>query len=261
MKTIIYENDKQTLFPLYPVTISPNHLQEKVIRPNGTAFNQIFVVREGSGVLKLPKKTYMLQKNDMFFIPENMPHKYNGAEDFTTCFMGFCGGENLFKYFNITDGFLIKGQTSVQLLKEFKDLYNIFQNADIPIICSRAFSLVAMFFTEALEPERTPIEKVLYFISENFSKPLALDDILCVYPYSKAKLCRDFRNEYKVTIFEKLNEIRLEHSLFMLKNNPELPIKDIAEKCGYNDESYFCRMFKSRFGVNANSIRKHKKGM
>ena len=255
MKLKLYQNEKHKLFPLYPHTLSVNHPQEHISRLGGFDFNQIFIISEGSGVLRFSGETYILEKGDMFFLPAYLPHEYSGTDDFRTYFMGFCGSEKLLEYFGADGGAVYKGRASSQLYAAFGDFYNIFSRADEPLLCSRAFSLAVMFFSRAVGTGASPLEKICGYMEENFSKAITLEDILSVYPYSKSKLCRDFKNEYGMTVFERLTEIRLEHSFFMLGNNPEMKVKTIAEKCGYNDESYFCRMFRRRYGKTPEAVR------
>lgn len=248
MRTKIYRSEQHLLFPLYPLTLSVNYPQENVTRQNGTDFGQIFIVSEGSCTLRLQKDAYLLKKGDMFFIPAYFPHEYSGTDDFKTFFMGFGGGKSIFEYFNISDAVVYKDYASPQLYAAFSDLYGIFSSEDEPLLCSRAFSLAVMFFSEALRKKTSPLEKVCGYLEENFSHPVTLEAILSVCSFSKSKLCRDFKRKYGMTVFEKLTEIRLEHALFMLENQPEMKVKVIAEKCGYGDESYFCRMFRRRYG-------------
>ena len=79
------------------------------------------------------------------------------------------------------------------------------------------------------------------------NKMITLDDILTIYPYSKAKLCRDFKNKYSVSIFQMLTNIRLEHAKYMIKDNQHLRLKTVATLCGFNDISYFCKMYKKTY--------------
>ena len=77
---------------------------------------------------------------------------------------------------------------------------------------------------------------------------ITLEDILAFYPFSKSKLCHDFKREYKMTIFEKIMEIRLENAKYMIKSNPNIKLSTVASSCGFNDTSYFCKIFKKFYG-------------
>ena len=77
---------------------------------------------------------------------------------------------------------------------------------------------------------------------------ITLEDILTFYPFSKSKLCRDFKAEYNMSIFEKIMETRLKNARYMLKSNPDTKLSTVARSCGFSDASYFCKVYKKFYG-------------
>lgn len=80
-------------------------------------------------------------------------------------------------------------------------------------------------------------------------------------------LARDLRmsrtslHQYAKKVLDKsaselLNEYRLRRACVMLKNN--IPVKDTAYYCGYNDPNYFSRMFKTKFGITPTQYKDEK---
>ena len=120
-------------------------------------------------------------------------------------------------------------------------------------LCSMTFSAIISYFDEACKKEYTPIETVYNYLVENYSKMITLEDILTVYPYSKTKLCHDFKEKYKVTIFEMLTSIRIRHARNMIYSNPHIKLKNIALSCGFNDISYLCKMYKRFYNCSPKS--------
>ena len=260
MKIRFYSKQAKALFPIYPYTVSAYYSQGRI---SGTKpFHQIFSVVDGNGILHLEDDTYLLKKGDMFFIPKYVSHEYHsfppGPPGFKTCFMGFdgTGCENIFSYFNTPRIGFCMGKITPHIYSQFKDMRSEFNRCSEPKICAMAYSLVIDFFENAVKKMSEPIDSVLNYIEENYALPLTLDDMLTVYPYSKTKLCLDFAKKYSMTVFEKLTDIRLKHAYFLLENQPELKINAIAQKCGYTDLSYFCRMFKRAYGKSPGDIRK-----
>ena len=257
MKIRLCEEQTKALFPKYPYTVSAYNPQDPI---SGTkTFHQIFSVVNGSGILHLEDNTYLLKKDDMFFIPKYVTHEYHGiTPGFKTCFMGFdgIGCENIFSYFNTPKVGFCMGKITPRVYSQFKDMHSEFNRCSEAKICAMAYSLVIDFFENAVKKMSEPIDSVLNYIEENYALPLTLDDMLTVYPYSKTKLCRDFAKKYSMTVFEKLTDIRLKRAYFLLENQSELKINTIAQKCGYTDLSYFCRMFKRAYGKSPGDIRK-----
>lgn len=250
MKTCIF--NQKNLFPVYPVRIGINHLQETVHRPVGLCFNQIFYICDGCGYLKTDKCNYTLNKGDMFFIKKNIPHSYGGEENFTTSYLGYDGEfcENLHQFFGEKEYAVYKNKNAAEFLSELENFYREFDSIkSSAVLSSRAYSLISLFFDSAKKESISPTEKVKDYLNSHYFLPLTLEDISKVFPYSKSKLCRDFRKDYGCSIFEMLTRIRLEHARIMLAD-PCRKCSDTAKACGFNDTSYFCRIYREYYGTS-----------
>ncbi len=249
MKTNIFKPKRA--MSIYPLTIDAEHFQEKITRKQGIAFHQIFIVRAGSGVLSVAGESYALEKGDMFFMKKKIGHSYHGNTEFVTAFMGFDGEmcDKLFKFYQLEDFGVYRGKNSQASEAMIFDLYRDFDAiGSYDLLSSRTYSIITEFFHQALKPESQPIEAVKSYLEANFAHPVTLSDIMEIYPHSKAKLCRDFPARYGMTIFQMLTQIRLSHAKAMLKSDPGIKLKSVAEYCGFSDLSYFCKMYKREFG-------------
>ena len=257
MKIRIYEKNQLSFFPIYALTIDYNTIQNAVTRENGYENPQIFLVNSGEGVLNIDNKSFTLSEGDLFFISAHTPHSYFGTNDaFTTSYISFTGAgfNGIKKYYNLMDYGIYKNKNRGSFEASVKHLYKVFDTThELSALSSMAFSAVISFFSEVCLKESTPIEAVYKYLEENYRKAISLDDILSVYPYSKAKLCREFKKTYNETIFEKIASVRLEHAHYMLKNFPHLNLKEISFSCGFNDVSYFCKMYKRAYGKTPKS--------
>ncbi len=249
MKSCIFE--KKDYFPIYPVTISHNYLQYEVIRPAGLEINQIFVVVQGNGIININGKKTTLEKGDMYFLPKGTIHSYRGDKNFRTSFLGFdgYGCNKIFECYKLGIGAVYKEKNYETVDIKINNLYKKIEKIHTCATLSQmAYDVVMTFLEEISVTESTPIEKVRNFLEANFDKPITVDDILEIYPYSKSKLCRDFLTAYGTTVFRMLNEIRLTHADIMLLSDPGLKLKEISEKCGFTDESYFCKVYRQIYG-------------
>ncbi len=201
MKTKIYKKEELSFFPLYLTTVGIRYKQSRMKRTNGYERHQIFLVDSGSGVLKINGQSFSIGKNDLFYIAANIPHEYYGSDDnFKTTYISFCGDgfEKIQKYYNLGDFGVYKNKNSGLFKSSAENLYEIVDTIhEISSLCSLTFSTVISYFDEACKKEYSPIEKVYNYIEENYSKMITLEDILTVYPYSKTKLCLDFKKNTK----------------------------------------------------------------
>ena len=251
MKTCIFKH--KNLLPIYPVTIGTEAHQSYIDRPFGFAINQIFIVNGGTGTLCTGGKITEIEKGDMFFLKKDTAHSYGGDDKFSTVYLGFdgdlCG--NIFEYFGAENGMVYRGKSYGAAEQEILNFFGEFENiGDSAKLSARTYSVVASFFSEAVKSRITPIEKVKKYLDANYGRMLSLQDITELYPYSKSKLCRDFSAEYGMSIFDMLTKIRLNHARIMLKSDPSVSLKEVSENCGFNDTSYFCKMYKKAFGVS-----------
>jgi AraC family transcriptional regulator len=68
-------------------------------------------------------------------------------------------------------------------------------------------------------------------------------------------LSREFHKHYRLTIGEYIRKRRVEHASELLSNS-ELSLAEIANACGFSDQSHFCALFKKHSGVTPAKFRK-----
>lgn len=254
MKIQLYEEDQLAYFPLYARTCGIHRKQEDVVRPNGYPLHQLLLVNSGNGVLKIGGSTYILSENDMFYIAANTPNEYYGTDgSFTTSFLGFQGSgfDSIRAYYGLGDYGVYPSKGKGVFSYTLSKLYNSFNVVhETSTLCALCFSAVLTYFDEACKKEYSPTEAVMHYIEANYGQPITLEDILSAYPHSKSKLCRDFKESYGMTVFEMLTAVRLRHANYMLRNDPNMKLSKVAQSCGFQDVSYFCRMYKRFYGCS-----------
>ncbi|MGI6029933.1 MAG: AraC family transcriptional regulator [Eubacteriales bacterium] len=87
----------------------------------------------------------------------------------------------------------------------------------------------------------------------NFLK--GLDYIYNSYPLSKEHICRSFQRYLKTTPSRYVNDIRLNYAANLLSYSDKSVI-DICFDSGFNNISYFNRLFKEKYGCTPRSYRK-----
>ena len=68
-------------------------------------------------------------------------------------------------------------------------------------------------------------------------------------------LSKLFKEEKGVTFITFITDTRLDKAQKLLKET-ELSIKEITAQIGYNDQNYFSRIFKNKFGITPSEARK-----
>lgn len=100
------------------------------------------------------------------------------------------------------------------------------------------------------------INKAVFFIQNNFtSATLSLAEVSKACFISPAYLSRLFKKEKGYSITKHINNVRIEQAKLLLQT-PEITVMDVAYRVGYNDRSYFNKVFKQITGLSPNEYRK-----
>lgn len=97
------------------------------------------------------------------------------------------------------------------------------------------------------------IVKVLRYIEENY-KNGSLGELAALLHYSTSTLSREIKNQTGKKYTELVIEKRLSQACFLL-NNTELKVEEIASMVGYENSSFFFRLFKERYGISPKKYR------
>ena len=98
------------------------------------------------------------------------------------------------------------------------------------------------------------IGKIELYIRDNLSSQFTLDELSEKFYLNPAYISYVFKKETGVNLFTYINDLRMSEAARLLKNTA-MKINDIARCVGYNDNRYFCQVFKRKFGVTASEYR------
>lgn len=91
------------------------------------------------------------------------------------------------------------------------------------------------------------IADVHKYITEHYTEKILLDNLCFLFGTNKTTLLKSFKQEYGLTIFNYINQLKLKEAKTLLREN-ELSVTQISEKLGFNSIHYFCRFFKKLTG-------------
>jgi YesN/AraC family two-component response regulator len=101
------------------------------------------------------------------------------------------------------------------------------------------------------------IYKAIDYIKRNYMKKILLEDVAGHVQLSPSYFCSVFKQEMKCNFNAYLNRIRIEMSKKLLMDN-DIPLADVANLVGYEDQSYFTRVFRSHVGTSPGKYRERK---
>lgn len=99
------------------------------------------------------------------------------------------------------------------------------------------------------------VKSVLEYIEGHYTTPISLDDLAKEAGMNPKYFCRFFRSITHQTPLDYVNNYRVEQAAQKLLTT-DLSVTDISLECGFNDSSYFVKVFRKYRGLTPNQYRK-----
>ena len=96
--------------------------------------------------------------------------------------------------------------------------------------------------------------KMMQYVKANYNKKITLDDIAEYVHLSRSYISSMFKEEMGEGLFTYINRIRVEKSKILLLNE-SVSLVNVGGLCGFEDQSYFTKVFKSIVGVSPKKYR------
>lgn len=146
--------------------------------------------------------------------------------------------------------------TALEISSEFLQSVSIIDNIEeINLAAEKALEKFLHAVEEnSASKNRIAIHGIKTYIRNNYHKNINLDDIADAVYLSPSYASRIFKENQGNTITDYISKVKLEEAKKMLKN-PEYKIDYIAEKLGYNDASYFSKVFRRKEGMSPTQYR------
>ena len=141
------------------------------------------------------------------------------------------------------DGFILRFNSLI-----FELLFQLYHNFSVKV------------FQSDLSQQKKDLDRlnlVLNYISENYKRPISLDEIAGVAYLQTGYFCRFFKKKMGVTFLEYQNEYRLSFIYRDLITTKD-PIHVILDRHGFTNYKLFRRMFLEQFGDPPTKIRKQR---
>jgi two-component system response regulator YesN len=156
----------------------------------------------------------------------------------------------------------VEGGASLERLLglNYNFISELSQMTNLDEICHWVVKVLDMFMDTVYETRKVrnarSLGEALKYIRENYQSDLTLEDVaqkICMSPYYLSHL---FREELNITFVEYLTMVRMEEAKRLLKDTSQ-SIVAIAFQVGYEDASYFSKVFKKYVGISPAQYRKN----
>lgn len=103
------------------------------------------------------------------------------------------------------------------------------------------------------------MDKVITYIRQNYNKEISLTEISGMFNMPEITFGRMIRKHTNRTFIELLNDVRLSHAARLLINT-NYTVAEIGYMCGFNNLSYFNRVFRRKNGCTPRELRDNWQG-
>lgn len=260
-----------------PFLWSPYHTQPSF--HSHPELELVFVI-EGYGKRIIGNKIEPFESGDMVFIGSNVPHLWLSDPAFYEENSGL-RSKVIVSYFNpktflqifesikefegiremikqSSKGIRIFGETRNIIAKKLIALSNIngFEKVEglLQIMHLISVSTEKEFIVnnepdhyDDLYPDR--LVNVIKFVKENLHEQISLRQVADIACMTEQSFSRFFKKRTKKSFMQFLNDLRIAQACQLLIQSNK-PVSDIANLCGYNSSSHFCKVFKDHIGVS-----------
>lgn len=216
----------------------------------------------GKALVKLNDRVITCEKGKVIHCCQNKRVNFEviGDEPFNTIKVSYIMPLNSddLKYMNSVFMIEIKNYDSV--LNFLKNLQTISSNSEV--ISNFKLQLHSnLFIKELFKKEENNkvvndkelVLEIMNYISENYYENITLKKLEEKFNFKSEKISYIFHKHLKVRPIDYLIQYRLTVAYKLLEEGNS--VKDVAALIGYNDEFYFSRLFKKKFGLPPNQIK------
>lgn len=247
---------------------------------------EISFITEGTGKRIVADSMEEFQPGDLVFIGRNLPHTWIVDKEQLTpntrklemVFLQFSSEalslellalpefKNVANALKLSErGIRITGQTlnevseiilQLPYLNNFERFLQFFKLMDI-IGRSEKFIYLASkdYINKRFNSKDKRIQTIHEFLMKNYRKSVDLKQIASLVSMAEGSLCRFFKMHVGSTLFEYLNQIKVDLACKLLMDK-DLSVLDVAIDSGFNNLSHFNKQFKLITGVTPLEYRK-----
>ena len=261
--------EEESRLPLYLAGIGADGDQKRILRTEGyPEYHWLHGVR-GKGKLIIQGSEYIISENMGFFFYPSVPHEYYTIEaPWETHWLTFKGhaARSLLELLTFKRHAVFNISDMPRLEMMMNDIYTSAISGN-PLRGFECSHLIYKFIIELrgcvypinVRPKHSGHERlrpVISYIERNYHNNLSMEEISLIIGVTPQHLCRIFKNAFGMRPFEYINTYRIQKAKELLISAANPSVKETAVSVGYNDPSYFCRMFRERDGVTPEKFKR-----
>ena len=226
----------------------------KKLRQPFVHFNfYIYLVVNGTGVLKFNNNEFSLESGDVFFAFPEKSFSIDADDNFTFLYISFNGpgAQPLLSSLNINkENCVYHGFNNI--LSFWMDAVKRINKNNANVLTESVLMYTLSFIDSSDNTNRKDskdkFESILEYINHNFtSKDMSLKKVADIFFYSEKYLSSLFVKKTGKKFSQYLNDLRISYAM-QLFSSKKTNICEISRLSGYTDQFYFSKVFKRHTG-------------
>ncbi|MBQ6998458.1 MAG: helix-turn-helix transcriptional regulator [Clostridia bacterium] len=256
----------------FPIIFHTTVLNESATcYPNWHENIEILCVTGGEVEVTVDSVNFKAAKNDTVVINSDSFHivrAINGVASYYCLIIDkeFCKSFG----FDTTSDFLREKISDTDILMIFKKIAeeienknNYYESAVKYLVCELLVKMYREYYVSAEVSSYNSgkseiVKRAAKYIGKNYARNLNIGEIADAVNVSKYYLCRIFKEVVGITMIEYANFTRCKKANRLISAG-NMSISDIAEKCGFENMSYFSKIYKKYMNILPSEQRKIRK--
>ncbi len=244
-----------------------NHYRK---RKNGIGQNILIYCINGWGTVHIKDRFFQVTPDSYIIIPAGEPHSYWASEEspWSIYWLHFAGAKT--QHFNkfCCQVIPISRASNARVddrINQFNELLTALEmgfskeNIEYANLCLNSI-LASFFYVNTFRSVKgirssNLIDLSVFYMQQNLTKCLKIEDIAAHVKLSKSHLSKLFRNKTGSSPINYFINLKMQEAIRLLTNK-SFRIKEVAFKLGYSDQYYFSRIFTKQIGTSPASFLK-----
>lgn len=217
---------------------------------------EILFFTEGKGVFHTAERDYTFKAGTAIIVPAGLAHISRAEEDFVSITVADEGKKQIMAETPVVlrDNEEGDGRALAEMLFRYRHVKS-------PFVADLINAYIRFWLQRAELPgaTETVLNEVYQTLLANATdQSLDLAAVLTAGGYAEDYIRMLFKKRYGMPPVKFIAKLRMEQACFLMDTYKEIPLAEVAERCGYDDYVYFSKTFKTHIGMSPREYMKGK---
>lgn len=252
--------------PFYIRGIGINFQEQDITRPDGFFCAQFIMISEGNGILEAEGRTQVLNAGDVMYLPKFIPHTYrctSGSWQSWWLIADGSGIDDLLLHLGFTETTVIRNASQKNVQRIMRGIYEMLEHDKLrgeALASAELYRLLIelhlaqRFSADSNHNAADALETAVEYMDQHYAEHITLAEIARSAGISEGYLCRLFKDFLNMRPVAYLNRLRIQKAKVLLDRS-YISVEDAAAACGFENPSYFTKLFRQTEGITPSAYR------